>query len=83
MTKTEKHKHTAAKHSAVVKNQHTAEKWAQTEKPSVIFVATAENRVGTTKQHYAQAHSKHSKRSYALFYDLRIAAQQRNATNSV
>jgi hypothetical protein len=38
MTKTEKHKHTAAKHSAVVKNQHTSEKWAQAEKRSVDFV---------------------------------------------
>jgi hypothetical protein len=34
---TEIHKHTAAKYSTVVKNQHTAEKWAQAEKRSVYF----------------------------------------------
>jgi hypothetical protein len=44
---TQIHKHTAEKYKTVVKNQHTTEKWAQAEKRSVIFVATAENRVST------------------------------------
>jgi hypothetical protein len=31
-------KHTAAKYTAVVKNQRTTEKWAQAEKRSVVSV---------------------------------------------
>jgi hypothetical protein len=37
MTKTEKQEHTAAKYGEVVKNQHTAEKWAHAEKRSRDF----------------------------------------------
>jgi hypothetical protein len=83
MTKTQEHKHTEkntgqwSKISTVLKNGHKQKNAAW------IFWATAENRASTTQQHYTQAHSKHSKRSYALFYALRIAAQQRHATNSV
>jgi hypothetical protein len=38
MTKIQIHEHTAAKYTAVAKNQHCAEKRAQAEKRSVIFV---------------------------------------------
>jgi hypothetical protein len=38
MTKTEKQEHAAAKYRAVVKNQHTTEKWAHAEKRSRDFV---------------------------------------------
>jgi len=38
MTRTQIHKHTTEKYTAVVKNQHTSEKWAHAEKRSVIFV---------------------------------------------
>jgi hypothetical protein len=38
MTKTQKHEYTAAKYRTLVKNRHTAEKWAQAEKRSVDFV---------------------------------------------
>jgi hypothetical protein len=51
----------------VVKYQHCAEKWTHAEKRSVDFLDTVEKWANTTQQHYAQAHSKHSKRSYALF----------------
>jgi hypothetical protein len=34
---TQLHKHTAEKYTAVVKNQHTAEKWAHAEKRSADF----------------------------------------------
>jgi hypothetical protein len=37
MTKTQEHKHTAAKNRTVVKNQHTAKKWADAEKRSTDF----------------------------------------------
>jgi hypothetical protein len=64
---TQIHKHTAEKYTAVVKNQHCAEKWADAENAAWIFRDTTENRVGTTQQHYTPAHSKHSKRFYAFF----------------
>jgi hypothetical protein len=35
--KTQIHEHTEPKYSTVVKNQHTAGKWAQAEKRSVDF----------------------------------------------
>jgi hypothetical protein len=67
----------------MVKNQHCAEKWAHAEKRSVDFRTTAENWASPTQQHYAQAHSKHSKRFYALFLRFAKAARKQNATNSV